>query len=602
MDHVGMAFRWRFLARMAGLVLSVLLLSVGVVAANVAERNLPGLAFTLTLLHHNDGQSRLVAEGSFGGAARFKTLAHDLRNEAQINRHSNPLWHQGVIMVSTGDNFLSGAEWNASLERGVPFYDAVAMELIGYDAITLGNHDFDFGPDVLREFIQSFTDPLFLSANLDFNMEPGLQELVDAGEIVKSTVVVTGGRSIGIIGATTEALPFLTSPRNVKAGPVAEAVQAQVNKLLRLDVNIIVLVGHLRGFDEDLKLIPSLQGIDVVVSGGRSELLANKGDLLIPGDEDAVLGSYPQYATDAAGRQIPVVTCPGGYRYMGRFVGVFDILGNLVKVLDSQSGPQRVSGVPPDAVPRDPLVMEMVTEPIQEAVDGLAAKIIGFSQVALDGVRSSIRKQETNLGNLMADAILWQARQLAQAFGVPSPDVALQNGGGIRNNDMRGPGEISKKDTFDIAPFASFLTLVPHISREKFKDIMENAYSAVASSSGRFAQISGFTVVVDLALEARDPDNPEGQPGRRVRELALNDGTVIVVDGDVLPGPGLNVATLDFLAGGGDQYPFGRASFTSLGIPYQQALSNYIEQGLGGVITIAGYPEGGEGRITIFEP
>jgi len=185
---------------------------------------------------------------------------------------------------------------------------------------------------------------------------------------------------------------------------------------------------------------------------------------------------------------------------------------------------------------------------------------------------------------------------------LPSPDVALQNGGGIRNNDVRGPGEISKKDTFDIAPFSSFVTLVPHIPRDQFKDILENAYSAVASSSGRFAQVSGFEVVVDLAQEGRDPDNPEAHPGRRVRDLVLNDGTVIVMDGEVFPGPGLNVATLDFLAGGGDQYPFGDASFTQLGISYQQALSNYMEQGLGGVITADQYPEGGEGRIVILGP
>ncbi|MBT3256083.1 MAG: bifunctional metallophosphatase/5'-nucleotidase [Deltaproteobacteria bacterium] len=602
MDHVSMAFRWRFSTKVAGLVLLAMLLAAGVLTADAAERKLPGLAFTLTLLHHNDGQSSLLADGPFGGAARFSTLAHELKEEALLNPHRNPLWHQGAVMVSTGDNFLAGAEWNASLEHGIPFYDAVAMELIGYDAITLGNHDFDFGPDVLREFILSFSNPLFLSANLDFRMEPGLQELFDAGGIAKSTIVVTGGRSIGIIGATTKDLPFLSSPRNVKVDPVMEAVQAQVNQLLNLRVNIIILVSHLRGLDADLKLISSLHGIDVVVSGGGSELLANQNDLLIPGDEDDVMGAYPQYAMDATGRQIPVVTCPGGYRYIGRFVAVFDILGNIVKVLDSRSGPRRVSGVPPDAVARDPLVVEMVTEPVKQSVDGLASQIVGFSQVELDGVRARIRKQETNLGDLMADAILWQARQVAKAFDLPSPDVALQNGGGIRNNDVRGPGEISKKDTFDIAPFSSFVTLVPHIPRDQFKDILENAYSAVASSSGRFAQVSGFEVVVDLAQEGRDPDNPEAHPGRRVRDLVLNDGTVIVMDGEVFPGPGLNVATLDFLAGGGDQYPFGDASFTQLGISYQQALSNYMEQGLGGVITADQYPEGGEGRIVILGP
>ena len=208
MDHVSMAFRWRFPARMAGLVVLALLLALGVLAADAAERRLPGLVFTLTLIHHNDGQSSLLADGSFGGVARFSTLAHELKKEALFNHQTNLLWHQGAVMVSTGDNFLAGAEWNASLEHGIPFYDAIAMELIGYDAITLGNHDFDFGPDVLRDFILSFSNPLFLSANLDFSMEPGLQELLDVGGIAKSTVVVTGGRSIGIIGATTKDLPF----------------------------------------------------------------------------------------------------------------------------------------------------------------------------------------------------------------------------------------------------------------------------------------------------------------------------------------------------------------------------------------------------------
>ena len=575
---------------------------MGVSKAHGAERNLPGLAFTLTLLHHNDGESRLVAEGSYGGAARFKTLADDLRDEALIDLHHNPLWHQGMIMVSTGDNFLSGAEWNASLAHGIPYYDALAMDLIGYDAITLGNHDFDFGPDVLRNFILSFTEPLFLSANLDFSLEPELQEMVDTGRIAKRTVVVTGGRSIGVIGATTEGLPFLSSPRNVTAGPVAAAVQAQVDRLMTRNVNIIVLVSHLGGLDADRLLIPSLRGIDVVVSGGGGELLANQGDLLIPGDEEAVVGSYPQYAMDAVGRRIPLVTCPGGYRYIGRLTAVFDISGNLIKVFDSLSGPHRVSGVFPDAVEKDPLVMTTVTEPVKAAVDGLAAEIIGFSRVSLDGVLSRIRSRETNLGNLMADALSWQARQLAPVFGVPAPDVALQNGGGIRNDDIRGPGDISRKDTFDIAPFSSFVTLVPQVSRERFKDILENAYSAVAALSGRFAHISGFRVVVDLAEEARDPDDPEGRPGYRVREAVLEDGTMIVSGGQVLPGPGINVATLDFLAGGGDQYPFDGASFTTLGVSYQQALSNYLEQGLEGIITAEQYPEGGEGRITILNP
>ncbi len=87
-------------------------------------------------------------------------------------------------------------------------------------------------------------------------------------------------------------------------------------------------------------------------------------------------------------------------------------------------------------------------------------------------------------------------------------------------------------------------------------------------------------------------------PGSRVLEVELDDGTAIVAGGAVVAGPDLTVATIDFLARGGDQYPYRGAPFTSLGVSYQQALANYIETGLGGMITAADYPFGGEGRIT----
>ena len=90
-------------------------------------------------------------------------------------------------------------------------------------------------------------------------------------------------------------------------------------------------------------------------------------------------------------------------------------------------------------------------------------------------------------------------------------------------------------------------------------------------------------------------------PGSRVQEVMLDDGTPIVTGGVVQPGPSINIATIDFSARGGDQYPFRGASFTPLGASYQQALSNYIQVGLSGVISAADYPEGGEGRI-VQEP
>ena len=145
----------------------------------------------LTVLHNNDGESKLIGLGGaladFGGAARFKTLSDRLKWQAThgprygVQRGAK----RGVLMVSSGDNFLAGPEFNVSLDKGVPYYDTMAMDLIGYDAVAIGNHDFDFGPDVLADFVSGFSwnVPTYVSANLGFSDEPGLQALADAGRI-----------------------------------------------------------------------------------------------------------------------------------------------------------------------------------------------------------------------------------------------------------------------------------------------------------------------------------------------------------------------------------------------------------------------------------
>ena len=100
----------------------------------------------------------------FGGAARFAALVAKLRQEAQDSG-------SGVLVLSAGDNFRAGPEFSASLaRRSAPFYDIIALDLIGYDAIVIGNHEFDFGPDVLADAIRgSSAQAPFLSANLDFS-------------------------------------------------------------------------------------------------------------------------------------------------------------------------------------------------------------------------------------------------------------------------------------------------------------------------------------------------------------------------------------------------------------------------------------------------
>lgn len=563
------------------------------------------LDFWLTILHNNDGESQLIDAGDgvedFGGAARFKTLVDQLKREAlqgPIPR-AEPGGKRGVVMLSSGDNFLAGPEFTVAVENGVPFLDTIALDEIGYDAIVLGNHDFDFGPDLLADFIAGFTNPVpYLSANLDFSDEPRLQSFVEEGRLAKSIVIKERGELIGVVGATTEALPFISSPRRVVVGDVATAVQTEIDGLSRSGINKIILVSHLQSVQEDLALAPLLSGVDIMIAGGGDELLANADDLLIPGDVPQA--PYPLFATGGDGARIPVVTTAGNYKYVGRLVVGFDRQGRVV-LIDDASGPVRVAGGDnPDAVQPDPFVQATVTDPVVAGLAALAANGIGTSEVDLDGIRANVRTRETNEGNLIADALLWQARELAPAFGVPIPEVALQNGGGIRNDSVIPAGVVTELDTFNMLPFLNFTAVVAGVSRAQFKEILENAVSRVEFVDGRFAQIAGFAFSWDPAgtPQILDIDGSVLTPGTRVREVALDDGTPIVAGGAVIDGPALTIATIDFLARGGDLYPYRGAPFTTLGVTYQQSLANYIEQGLAGIISAADYPSGGEGRIT----
>jgi 5'-nucleotidase len=615
--------------------LTLLLGTVVVGTASASHSDEGEIDFWLTVLHNNDGESDVFPDevldddknliGFEKGVAYFSTTLKEARTAANKKTKGDNT-KRGTLVVSSGDNFLASPAFTASLVDGI-FYDAIAMDSFKYDAIALGNHDFDFGPDVLAAFItEGFArpgHPPYVSANLDMTGEPALQALVDDGVIVKSTIVTEKGERIGVVGATTEALPTISSPRNVVVNAVAPAVQEQVNLLEAMGIDKIVMISHLQDINIDIALAAVLSGVDVMVAGGGDELLANPDDLLLPSDDRGdpgdpdnlppgdVAGPYPMMAVDSDGHDVPVVTTSGQYGYVGQLTVAFDDEGVVVTVDDDRSGPIRVvSSDFADGVKPNGSMNARVVAPIEVFVADLAADVIGTSQVDLDGVRESIRGGETNEGDLIADSLLWQATQLAGDFGVPAPDVALQNGGGIRNDTVIPAGDITELDTFDMVPFPNFVSIVPDIPRAQFKEILENAVSridppAADGGTGRFAQISGFTFEFNTTGTPMliATDGTVLVPGTRVTEVTLDDGTVIVTGGVVQAGTDLAVATIDFLARGGDQYPYGGAPFTVLGVSYQQALSNYIQAaaadgGLDGLISAAQYPEGGADRIT----
>ena len=543
--------------------------------------------FALTILHNNDGESKLLPDddAGFPGVARFAAQMK-LMQAAAADAGSS------VVTLTSGDNFLASQELNISLARDGALYDSIALSGL-YDAMALGNHDFDLGPEVTARFIEGFDPPVtFLSANADFSGEPVLQALVDSGVLAGSTTVETGGQRVGVVGAVTPLLPNISSPRNVVISAVLAAVQAEVESLTADGVDKIILVSHLQGVSEEIALVADLSGVDVVIAGGGDDLLRNEGDTCMPDDEPA--GPYPLVVADSTGTDVPVITAPGGYRCIGSLTVTFDGDGNIV----SHTG--RSVGVS-FAVAPDPGVQSSVIEPLAAAAAEVDAQVIGHSEVDLDGRRASVRTGSSNQGNLHADALRATAANLAEDFGTAVPDAAIQNGGGIRNDAVITAGPITAGDTWDIAPFRNFV-VVGEVSRETFHVLLEQAVDRIPGAGGQFSQVSGFTFSYDPSAPARETDRAgdcslAGNPGSRIREVTLDDGTAIVRNGAVVPGDPVVLTTIDFLANGGDCYPLADLEFTKLGVSYQQALANYISEDLGGTITAADYPEGGDDRI-----
>jgi len=581
------------------IVVNTMYLRVPSLAGRLADSSLLG-GLRLTILHNNDGESQLIDAGNGatdrGGIHRFKALVDTARAQAAAAGRS-------VVTLTAGDNFLAGKEWQASMSRdsALPVYDGLALDRIGYDALCLGNHDFDFGPDVLARFIASFqaSKAPFLSSNLSFADEPRLKALADSGRIKPWTIVERQGQKIGIVGGTTPTISFISSPRRTTIDTnIVARIQQSVDTLVARGVDKIIVISHLQALANDTTMAHALRHVDIMLAGGGDELLAKPGALLQPGDSVPV-GTYPLAIRDADGRKVYVVTAPGDYLYLGQLDVDFDTAGEVTNVLYT-SGPRRVvGGSYPDAVGEDAWVESNVRAPVAAFVQGLSNQIVGNAKVGLDGTRNSVRSKATNLGALSADAMLWQSRHLA-AQGIDSAVFAIQNGGGIRNNGIVPAGDLSMATLFDIHPFGNMFAVFPHLPVKVLKDALENAYRSLPATAGNFGQIAGGTVWIDTtkAPMTIDAFGALATHGSRVRFLVLDGGDTLVRDGAVVDSARtVPFATIDFMARGGDGYPLAGESFQVAPIPQHQFLANFIGQGLGGSIDSAAYPQDFRKRI-----
>ena len=249
---------------------------------------------------------------------------------------------------------------------------------------------------------------------------------------------------------------------------------------------------------------------------------------------------------------------------------------------------------------------------------------IAGTEVLLDVSRAGSRGTETNTGNIVTDAYLFTYDQLAAQNGLPTADadhpvIAVQNGGGIRQNagDIlpQGsvvPGTITRNDTLNVLAFlTNAVTVVQGVTPEDLKQILER--SASSPGGGQFLQVGGFRVVYDLNQQPQviETDGTVTTPGSRVVSAELNNGTLLITGGAVVSGaPNVSLVTNSFTAAGGDNYPWLAANPDKVQFPatYEQSWVEYLlsfPSGIDGLPTIPAsdprYQEGGEGRITFLE-
>ncbi|WP_018986304.1 5'-nucleotidase C-terminal domain-containing protein [Methylophilus methylotrophus] len=563
----------------------------------------------VTVLHVGDQESWLLtAQGNlrdnsgqaisfYGGVDRLATVIKNAETAAQAaGRH--------VLKLNAGDAFLPGPRLNASFQNlgsaymgGQDFYDTIALRHIGFDAIVFGNHEFDLGADVAARFAE-VSGSTYLSVNLNFDATNPFASLKAAGKVAPSKIITTSaGHKIGLVGATTPLLPNISSPgpvnligfdannteaQNLQA--LIPLIQAEVNRLRNEQgVTTVILISHLQNAANEINVvIPALTGVDLVLSGGGHELMADPDDALINGGVAATYNSHPVNAVDANGRTVPVLTSHFGNRYVGELNFTIDDSNGTFVGIDS-SKMMRVSGAAADAdrVSGDATIQAQVVTPVQNYIAALNAQIIGTTAVKLNGPThttcaalpctfvAGVRNAETGLGNLVADAMRFAGKT----------DVAIQNGGGIRTN-IASAGNVSVGDTFNILPFTNLVKRAPGMNATQLKDLLEHGYgdtSPTGRANGRYPQISGMQVIYD----SRNPARTTQGTGSRIQRVVLDDGTVLIDNGVVVNNRTFSFTTIDFTAAGGDGYPFAanavefeNSPFT---ITYQEALANFIQ-------------------------
>ncbi len=467
--------------------------------------------YKLTILHNNDWHSRIESinkydstcsaeeEGKnecFGGAARLK---------AAVDNRRNALKGQNVLLLNAGDNFQGSLFYTTY--KGAA--EAEFMNLMKFDAMTIGNHEFDDGEDGLAAFIGKADFPI-VSANVRADVKSSIKD-----KIKPYLIKEVGGQKIAIIGAVTNDTAELASPGpNIGIDDDVKAITSAVAEVTKQGVDKVIALTHV-GYPRDIAAIAKIPGVDVVVGGHSHTLLSNT--------DSAAEGPYPTFVENPGGYSVPVVQARSYGKYLGEIAVTFDDKG---KPVSAKGDPILVdSSIKPDEA-----VLARVKE-LSKPIEELKAKVISSTVGPIEGGREVCRVGECTMGNLVADAMLDRVKGQGIA-------IAIANGGGLRASI--DAGDVTMGEVLTVLPFQNTLSTF-QLKGADVKAALENGVSQVTEGGGRFPQVAGLKFSFDKAKPA----------GERVTDIQVRDGNSWKsLDAKATYG----VVSNNFLRSGGDGY------------------------------------------------
>ncbi|CAD7088574.1 unnamed protein product [Hermetia illucens] len=447
--------------------------------------------FEFIILHNNDMHARFDQTGRnsvscspkdmqkgrcYGGFARTANVIRRYREQAK-QPGGTP-----VLYLNAGDTY-SGTSWFAIFKDKIT---SILLNALEPDAISLGNHEFDDGIEGLVPFIENARFPI-LAANLDLSKTP---EMANLPRLQNSTILTVAGNRVGIVGYLTPQTKVLNRRNNIEYLTEIEAINRETEKLKAEGIDIIIALGH-SGYDTDQEIARFCPDVDIVV-GGHTNTFLYTGT---PPDIEKPQGLYPTVIEQDNGKKVPVVQAYAFTKYLGYIKLKFDTNGTL---LEWEGNPILLDS----SVPQDQDILDILNI-YRPNVTAAKTEVLGKSKVILDASRHACRKDECNLGNMVADSMIYarikELEPTSYKFWTDAA-IAFVQAGALRSSIERKPNStITRNDILSVLPFGNALYVVKvpgHVIRTTLE------YSAtkydLMESNGGYLQMAGVRVVYDM--------------------------------------------------------------------------------------------------------